>query len=207
MSVAEVYNKIATEFKHTRHYQWKWITDYIDELTLKDSHLEVLDIGCGSGRNILAYRNEFLKIKGLDLSHEFVKICRDQKLDVKLGDMIRIPYKDKFFDNLLVIASFHHLETKKHRIDALKEMHRILKPNGTAILSVWSKTQPEKTKRKFESFGDQMVPWKTTNGEEYFRYYYIFKLDEILDLFKQTKFKVVKQFWECGNDIFIIQKI
>ena len=102
MSVAQVYNKIALEFSKTRHYQWKWITDFIDSLIIKESQLNILDIGCGNGRNISAYQNEFIKFKGLDLSHEFVKLSRDQNLDVSLGDMIRISFKGQcIFDHLL----------------------------------------------------------------------------------------------------------
>ena len=51
------------------------------------------------------------------------------------------------------------------------------------MLSVWSKTQPEKTKRKFSAWGDTLVPWKNLKGEIFERYYYIFRLDEIKQLF------------------------
>ena len=85
-------------------------------------------------------------------------------------------------------------------------MFRILKPNGMALISVWSKNQPEKTKRRFDSYGDQMVSWKSVKGDEYFRYYYIFKIDELIELFNLTGFKVVKHCWDCGNEIFIVKK-
>ena len=205
MSVADVYNKIATDFKNTRHYKWEWVTKFVDNLK-RDNTVNVLDIGCGAGRNIISYSDDTVKIKGIDLSREFVHICKNEGLDVDLGDMIRMPYADEQFDNLLVIASFHHLETVKIREDALREMWRILKPNGTALISVWSKNQPNKTKRKFDTFGDQMVSWKNLSGIEYFRYYYIFEIEELKSLFIDANFEIISHSWECGNEVFIIEK-
>mgnify|MGYP001266663315 FL=1 len=85
-------------------------------------------------------------------------------------------------------------------------MWRILKPNGTALISVWSKNQPNKTKRKFDTFGDQMVSWKNLSGIEYFRYYYIFEIEELKSLFIDANFEIISHSWECGNEVFIIEK-
>jgi ubiquinone/menaquinone biosynthesis C-methylase UbiE len=208
MSVAFVYNKIAQEFSNKRSYQWSWITEYVNNIKSisESTKINMLDIGCGSGRNIKAYMDENTIIKGIDLSRVFVEICTTQGMNVVLGDMILLPFDNDEFDHIMSIASFHHLETEKDRVEALKEMWRVLKPNGTAIMSVWSKTQPEKTKRTFDSYGVQMVSWRSLNGEEFSRYYYIFKLEEIISLIEAVGFTIEKIFWNCGNEVFIIRK-
>jgi ubiquinone/menaquinone biosynthesis C-methylase UbiE len=98
------------------------------------------------------------------------------------------------------------LITPERREKALEEMVRILKPGGKILLSVWSKTQPQKTKRVF-NYGNVLVPWKSREGgrnQSYFRYYYIFKLEELEELFKSAKLKIENYVWDYGNEIFTL---
>lgn len=211
MSVAQVYNEIAEEFSDTRAYLWPWVTEFINDIKQhtkkEDTKVNILDIGCGSGRNIKAYSDDIIQVKGIDLSSKFVEMCKSNNMDVVLGNMTNMPFEKESFNYIIAIASFHHLESESDRIMALKEMWRILKPNGTILISVWSKTQPKKTKRQFQKYGDQMVPWKSIKGIEYKRYYYIFKLEEIIHLFEKVGFSIERMSWNCGNEIFIIKKI
>lgn len=202
-TVATTYNKIAKEFKNSRHYNWKWITQFISNINVDNA--SIIDIGCGGGRNIKAYQNDKLNIVGLDNCSEFIKICRNEGLDVVLSDMTNIPHPDENFDYILSIASFHHLTNRQERIKALTEFRRILKPGGKVLLSVWSKTQPLKTKRVFTNWGDTIVPWKSLTGEVFNRYYYIFKIPEIEELFEMTGFKIESHSWDCGNEVFILK--
>ena len=66
-------------------------------------------------------------------------------------------------------------------------------------MSVWSINQPEKTRRKFIKYGDTIVNWKQVP-----RYYYIFEINELKNLLLEY-FKINKHFWDCGNEIFILQ--
>ena len=84
-------------------------------------------------------------------------------------------------------------------------MYRILKPEGTVLLSVWSKKQQQGSKRQFE-YGDNYVPWIDKEGQTHQRYYYIFSLEELTDLVKQTGFSIVKISWDYGNEVLILQK-
>lgn len=203
-STANVYNKIAKEFKNTRHYQWTWIDEFIKTINNTIS-IKILDIGCGSGRNIEAYQSNQIIIEGIDNSSEFVNMCVNNKLNVTLNDMTNISKPNNNYDYILSIASFHHLNDRKKRILCLKEMKRVLKNNGTILLSVWSKTQPKKIKRVFDKYGDNMVPWKCQDGNIYNRYYYIFELNELEKLFLEVGFEIVNYFWDCGNEVFILK--
>ena len=84
-------------------------------------------------------------------------------------------------------------------------MYRLLKPKGKILISVWSKNQPEKNKKVFETYGDNYVEWKKDN-EVFKRYYYIFQIEEIKKLFEETGFKIENYIWDCGNEIFILTK-
>ena len=191
--VRDSYNKIATEFKVTRVFTWKWTDNFIEKLE-KDSKL--LDIGCGTGRNT-NYIN--INITGIDISEEQIKQCN--KGNNIVADMCELPFENNSFDNIISIASFHHLSNIDRRKLALYEMHRVLKKNGRVQLSVWSRIQPDKTRRKFEKYGDTVVKWR-----EVPRYYYIFSIPEITDLLKQY-FVIISHIWDSGNEIFELEKL
>jgi ubiquinone/menaquinone biosynthesis C-methylase UbiE len=200
--VYDVYEAIASNFSITRSYEWSWIREFHESLR-KNSN--ILDIGCGNGRNIEFYRH-LNHIQGIDTSHEFVRICQEKGLSVIQGNMCNMPYGDETFDALTVIASFHHLDCVDHRITALSEMNRILKPGGKILMSVWSKEQPKKTRRVFEANGDTLVPWKSNDGKVFERYYYIFKKDELENLITNAGFKIDSWEWECGNEVIVLTK-
>lgn len=213
MTTSDVYNSIAKEFSNSRHYKWPWITDFFENIVYKNNeHTDhksklILDVGCGNGRNISAYKNEKTEIYGIDNSREFITICRKKKLNCNEMDMCNIEYPDRHFDHIIMIASFHHLNTVDQRVKCLKELYRVLKPDGHILLSVWSIKQPKKTKRVFTEYGDTMVPWKSSKtGTIFERYYYIFKIEELIVLISQANFKIIDNFWNCGNEILIIQK-
>lgn len=197
--VTDVYNKIGGHFDITRVNHWSWITEFVEKLPHSSF---ILDNGCGNGRNMM-YSN--YRFQGVDSSQTFVDMCIEKGLNCELGDMCSLPFKDNTFDAILSIAAFHHLATPERRMKALQEMLRVLKPNGKVIMSVWSITQPVKTRRVFTKYGDTIVPWKNPSGT-YNRYYYIFQIDEICSLFKQVGLKTVQHYWDTGNEIFELIK-
>lgn len=196
--VKNIYSQIATHFDNTRHYKWWWITEFIENTQIDSV---ILDMGCGNGRNMMYKRN----IIGIDNCEQFVNICKKKGLNVLPSDIVSTPFTLESFDYIINIAVFHHLENNCRRKKCLKEMYRLLKKNGEILISVWSKNQPEKTKKKFENYGDNYVYWKK-DKEVYKRYYYIFQLEEIKKLFEEIGFKIKKHFWDCGNEIFILTK-
>tara|TARA_R110001599_G_scaffold253388_1_gene453631 strand:- start:672 stop:1373 length:702 start_codon:yes stop_codon:yes gene_type:complete len=199
-NVTQVYNKIASEFSKIRAIHWPWIDEFMG--TIRE-YSKILDLGCGNGRN-MTYEN--MIFTGYDSSEEFIQICKSRGLDAVEGDMCNLPFETNSFDHIICIASFHHLITPERREKALEEMVRILKPGGKILLSVWSKTQPQKTKRVF-NYGNVLVPWKSREGgrnQSYFRYYYIFKLEELEELFKSAKLKIENYVWDYGNEIFTL---
>ena len=198
--VKNIYEQIATFFSDKRYQQWDWIEQFIQSLSFNST---ILDIGCGNGRNM---KNNNYNFYGIDSCEQFIKICKDQKLNVQLSDMTNLPFDNNTFDGIISIASFHHLSTVKRRIECLKEMKRVLKPNGRILLSVWSinQTHNNKLNNKF-IYGDNIVPWKNNKGDVIGnRYYYIFNLQELYSLL-ETEFNIELHDWIHGNEIFILK--
>jgi ubiquinone/menaquinone biosynthesis C-methylase UbiE len=196
--VKEVYEKIAEHFNDKRFSQWDWIEHFLD--TFEKGSL-VYDIGCGPGRNI---RDGMI---GVDNCHNFLKICSEKQKSAIYGDMTSLPLESESGIGLICIAAFHHLNNESDRLKALFEFKRVLKSGSRIMISIWSfKQGPEiKGNRKLKfNYGDNLVPWNS-NGKIYQRYYYIFEIDEIENLFKKVELKIIDHFWVHGNEVYILE--
>jgi SAM-dependent methyltransferase len=201
MEIENVYNNIAQDFSNTRHKPWKSIMNFIDTFRNDDYNA---DIGCGNGKNML-YKP--FKFRGMDISDEFVKICKERNLDVIKGNILSIPFESNLFDNVLCIAVIHHLKTKEERINSIKELFRICKDGGRIMIYVWAFEQPEESKRQFNTC-DEMVSYKKINGEIFYRFYHLYKKGEIEEEVKLTQinYKSIESSYERGNWYVIITK-
>ena len=198
--VKNVYENIAERFNHTRSYKWDWINDFLNQY--KDNSL-IYDLGFGNGRN-MNYDN--LRFIGVDNCNNFINICKSKNLNVINSNIIDIPLQNDSADAIICIAVLHQLSNEINRIKALTEMKRLVKPGGKILLSVWSINQPQKTRRKFNNYGNNIVLWNNY-GKIYERYYYIFKLDEIKTLFKKAGLLMIDYKYNCGNEIFTLMKL
>lgn len=194
--VKQIYEYIASEFNVTRAYKWTWITNFINSLP-KNSL--IYDIGCGSGRNMDYSGYRFI---GFDNCESFIELCRNKGLKAYYSEITDIKIRDDSADALICIATFHHLSTYQNRIKALQELKRVVKENGKILLSVWAKEQPKKTRITFDEYGDNIVFWK----KKYPRYYYIFQLDELKLLINEVGLNIDNEFYDCGNNVFILSK-
>ena len=100
-----------------------------------------LEIGFGSGVFINKYMSHVSKIAGIDYSEDMVKLASDinrklvesGKAEFKKGYASSLPWDDNEFTVVVAIEVFFFLnETEK----TLKEIYRILKPGGRAILEM-----------------------------------------------------------------------
>lgn len=193
--VKNVYETIAKHFSVTRSYQWSWVESFRSNYATTSI---LYDIGCGNGRNI--GQNTI----GVDNCDAFLEICASKSLNVVKGCITNLPFKNHSGDAIQCIAMFHHLTTQERRIQGLKEMIRVLKPKSQILLSVWSLHQPKKIKRTFE-YGDNYVDWTDLEGNIHKRYYYIFQLPELYNLFESVNLKIINYKWDCGNEVFILE--
>ena len=134
-NVVAIYEKIGTYFSNTRQKPWDWIQEFLDSIPQNSN---ILDIGCGNGRNMTNINHNFT---GVDNCNSFIEICKKKGLYAIKTDMTNLPFEDNTFDAIISIASFHHLATVERRIAALEEMNRVLKPGGRFLCLEFSKIQ------------------------------------------------------------------
>jgi len=203
-----VYNTIAAHFSETR----SWVTEDLVELgqSVKDGD-KVLDVACGNARLYQLFveqgRVDGISYTGVDFSEELLNMARKRfpDIDVRLGEMQKLPFADNSFDIVFCLAAFHHLPKDENRLIALKEMARVLKSGGVVIMtnwhlySDWAKEKLEAGKWKLGGTNTEcIVPWKDADknviGE---RYYYAYTPELLEQWCKQAGFKIEKQYFSA----------
>ncbi|HEY6070718.1 MAG TPA: class I SAM-dependent methyltransferase, partial [Chthoniobacterales bacterium] len=95
----------------------------------------ILDAGCGTGA-ILQRLGSPEKNVGIDLAPEAVEFCRRRGLtNVQQGDVNALPFDDASFDAVISSSVIYH-DWVPDVAGAVQEMHRVLRPNGVAIVNV-----------------------------------------------------------------------
>jgi SAM-dependent methyltransferase len=93
----------------------------------------ILDVGCGTGAN-LRLLSQFGAAYGVDISAEALAFCRARGLDqVRAGAAERLPFGDGEFDLVTGLDVIEHLDDD---VAGLREMHRVLRSGGHALLFV-----------------------------------------------------------------------
>ena len=100
----------------------------------------ILDIATGTGDlAINLAETNASKIIGLDISSGMLEIGKqkvkknqlDNKIDMVLGDSENMPFNDNTFDAITVAFGVRNFETLEN---GLKEIYRVLKPNGAFVI-------------------------------------------------------------------------
>ncbi|AFM99011.1 hypothetical protein EHEL_091160 [Encephalitozoon hellem ATCC 50504] len=184
--VHKFYSEYTREFSATRRKHWKMTEVFLDNYYTPRSI--VLDAGCGNGRSFLVPG-----IVGLDYCFDLLRDARaTRNHGLVRGDVLDMPFCDSSFDLVLSVGVIHHLSTHDRRLRAMEEMKRVLKDGGKALVYVWANSVKEK--RKFSKIGGR-------SGEEYFatwhlrddvkRYYYLYDMEGLLELCKDSGFKIL----------------
>jgi len=199
----ETWDSIAKSFDATRRKPWKQCIDFINSLPKTSI---VVDIGCGNGRHLIPCAERCKKVIGIDISRELLAISQSKVDKEKLentilihSDVLNIPFKDSFVDSVLYIAALHNIKGKDRRIRSLKEIKRILKKDGTALISVWTRWQDRYRKQFFKKwftqfgrneFGDINIYWRQ-HGLNIPRFYHLYSKREFLNDINQSGLEIL----------------
>ncbi len=94
----------------------------------------VLDVGFGSGRDMLFFQNKGYRVFGIDNCEAFVKHAKEMGLEVELADLLCYDSKRKY-DLIWCCASLLHLK-KKDVFPAITKYLSFLSDNGVLFLSM-----------------------------------------------------------------------
>lgn len=123
------YNQLAQAYDEETVDFWKTFPRSFIQAFANASGPNVLDIGSGPGRDARLLQNAGKNVVCLDASQTMIDICQARGLTTVLADFNHLPFDDASFDGAWAYTSLVHIP--KAEIDTpLKEIHRILKPNG-----------------------------------------------------------------------------
>ena len=168
----------------------------------------ILDLGCGSGRHLVYLAKHGFNVYGFDISEHGIRIAKDWLKEEKLNANLKIgsiykkfPYRDNSFDAVICIQTIHHSRLKNIQ-KAIKEIERVLKPNGLLFVTV------PKSKGKTYSKKNKLIEPRTylpLEGREAGILHYIYTKDLLKKDFKN--FKISKIWVDKGGHYCFIGEL
>ena len=211
----EFYNRFGDSFSATRQRLQTGVKKILNSIQEDDS---VLDLGCGNGNFLreLSLRGHKSALLGVDFSLPLLRDAESapgvdfREVDLSqlsvVSDQLLIP------DNWSLITAFatlHHIPSTEMRLDILRTVKKILKPNGKFILSNWQFLNSEKIKARIQPWdkvginekdlddGDYLLDWRS--GGEGLRYAHHFSAEELSRLAEQAEMRVSDSFSSDGD--------
>lgn len=124
---------------HSKEYIDSTIsTDMAESYALFEPYLpkggKILDVGFGSGRDMLYFKSKGYEVRGIDIEEAFISHASSLGLEVEAGDVLTYSTKDKF-DGIWASACLLHL--KKEEVGkAINNLLSLLKEDGVLFVSM-----------------------------------------------------------------------
>lgn len=230
--VKENYNEIADDFNETRKkYLWPELIRLAS--LVKDGDL-ILDVGCGNGRLLEAFKDKEVNYIGVDGSEKLIELAKirykipassagrqETRNKFYVNDILKLnKLEEKDFDFVFCIAVLHHLPGSDLQVQALKQIKEKISADGKIILTVWNLwSQPKFRKLIFKfsflkligknkmNFRDIIFDWKNNRSEIISRrYYHAFTKCELKKIIKQAGLKIEKIYKDKYNYYAILWK-
>ncbi len=96
---------------------------------------KVLDVGCGYGEYLNLYEERGAVVAGMDVDKEAIKGIKN----ARYASITSIPFEDNSFDTLNCIDVLEHVDDEDK---AFSELSRVLKKDGTLIMTVPNRYYP-----------------------------------------------------------------
>jgi SAM-dependent methyltransferase len=181
--ILHCYNQVAEDYAIER---WDELSrKRIDQLLLKEfasvnkDKGPCADFGCGPGQTTkFLYDNGLENIVGIDLSPAMVKVAQRLSPHIKFetGDLLNIAFPSEYLGSALAFYAIVHFNHDQVRT-CFTEINRVLKTGGDFLFSYHA--------------GDEVVHFDKAHDKEIDIDLFFFKTEDIVQLLKETGFKVI----------------
>lgn len=214
----DFYTSFGDSFSATRHRIQPGVRRVLE--TLKGDE-GILDLGCGNGElaRALAKRGHRSSYLGVDFSLPLLREAESSPdgfsatfKEVDLTQLSVISDQSLITDNWSLITAFavlHHIPSREMRLNLLKTVRQLLKPEGLFIHSNWQFLNSEKLKARIQPWetvsisgseveaGDYLLDWRS--GGTGLRYVHHFTEDELRELAESAGFQIMETFYSDGE--------
>jgi SAM-dependent methyltransferase len=214
----EFYTRFGDSFSATRHRIQPGVRRVLE--TLRGDE-DILDLGCGNGwfARELARRGHRGSYLGLDFSLPLLQEAESQPgqfpvrfVEVDLTKLSVVSDQLSVADRWSLITAFavlHHIPSYETRLNVIRTVHQLLKPDGLFIHSNWQFLNSEKLKARIQPWevvsvsgsdvdaGDYLLDWRS--GGKGLRYIHHFSEGELWEMAKISGFQVRETFYSDGE--------
>lgn len=119
-------------------YLDEWMHAQVKSVINSGVQLNILDLGCGYGRLSSKILSEYPQahLTGIDLSQHYVDLYNKHlspKGHAQKGDITKLNFPKQTFDVVFMVTTLMYLTDKKSQAKAMKEIFRVLKPDGKFV--------------------------------------------------------------------------
>ena len=214
----DFYTRFGESFSATRHRIQPGVRRVLEMLEGDES---ILDLGCGNGEfaRELAKRGHRGPYLGVDFSPTLLQEA-DSPIEgfsasfqqVDITELSVNSIQSSVTDHWSLITAFavlHHIPSRELRLNIIRTVHKLLKPNGRFIHSNWQFLNSEKLKARIQPWetaavsesdvepGDHLLDWRS--GETGLRYVHHFNEEELSKLAKASGFQISDMFYSDGD--------
>jgi len=166
---------------------------YLERPIQVDPGTKVLDVGCGTGNNLLPFLDRGCECSGIEVTDDIARKTQDllesrgyQSL-IKEGSNTQLPFSNDSFDIVLSLNVLHYEKNEDSIKTALREYSRVLKPDGVLFLMTVGQ-EHDIYKRATLVGGHQFLikDWDFRDGEQFFFFTNHTHLKFYLEQFWQT---------------------
>jgi SAM-dependent methyltransferase len=170
-----------------------------DYTSLED--LKVLDVGCGSGFDLVTIERLGWQAYGCDISQSIINYAAANAAKfgchpkLKVGENQHLPFEDVQFDILLSNNVIHYLDSADAITEALAEYARVLKPGGRLFLQTG---HPENWLLEGAlPLGGHLFQVKNQQDFRHEEVLFVFESREMIDEFFSSFFKDLQIGFNC----------
>ena len=167
--IAAMFDRISPKYDALNHL----LSLNIDKVWRRKTALEVaksrpqtiLDLATGTAdlAIALAKYNPQAHIVGMDISEKMMEIGKEKvkqqglenQIELRLGDAASLPFDDNSFDIVTVGFGIRNFENREQ---GLSEIHRVLKPNGHAVILEFSMPEKPPMKQLYRLYFKHFLP-------------------------------------------------
>ena len=167
-------------------------------------HLQILDLGCGTGLEIdeILKVNNNIRITGLDLSENMLAILKDKYkeqpeiLNLIQSDYLKYEFEDCFYDVAISVMSLHHF-SHQEKIKLYEKIHKSLRTFGFYIEADYMAPNQEYEDLHFAENERKRVNQNIKDG--YYHYDTPCTVENQIGMLLKAGFSHVEKIWNAGN--------